>query len=235
MVKPSGGPGTPNPTRFTATNYSLYMLAFRAYGIDLWQLDAPKMSDPMKMYDLTATMAEGTTQEQFQLMLQRMLAERFNFKVHWETREMPMYALVIAKNGPKFKESKGDSDKPYDTSRTRLAADGYPELPPGQPGTKTMNGKNRMQLINVPMSRLTTWLAISLRGPVEDTTGLTGKYDMALYWSKADALSAAAPEAPSGPTIVEALKEQLGLAVEKRKGPVKVLVVDHFDWLPTPN
>ena len=124
----------------------------------------------------------------------------------------------------------------------QLREAGYPELALGRTGSRFMGGKARMQMIDVPMSRLAGMVSGHVRGPVEDMTGLTGKYDLALYWNTSDTMRAAPPvpgavevDTSSGPTIFQALKEQLGLVLEKKMGPVKILVVDHFEKVPTAN
>ncbi len=248
MVRAEGGPGTKDPTRFTAQNFSLSNLVTMAYKINYWQLSAPELQQDREMFDVTAAMAEGTTKEQFQLMLQRMLAERFGLKAHWEDHEMPLYELVVAKNGPKFKASQGEEEAPpaggmqMAIAPPTLGTDGFPELRRGQSGTMMMNGKARVRRSHETMTRWASMVSAQVRGPVQDATGLTDKYDIEMYWSSGNSpMRAAQPisvletNEDSGPTFFEALKDQLGLMLVKKKGPVKVLVVDRFDKLPTPN
>src|SRR5947208_333827 len=78
-VRASGGPGSKDPTRFTAENFDLSNLVTTAYGIKHWQLSAPAVQG-REMFNVVATMPEGTTKEHFQLMMQRLLAERFQLK-----------------------------------------------------------------------------------------------------------------------------------------------------------
>ena len=80
MVRASGGPGSKDPTRFTTLNFSLSNLVTMAYGISYWQLSAPEPDRAREMFDVAATVPEGATKEQFQLMLQRLLVERFGLK-----------------------------------------------------------------------------------------------------------------------------------------------------------
>ena len=114
-------------------------------------------------------------------------------------------------------------------------------MAPGRSGTMMMGGRARSQAMNETMSHFVGSLSGQLRGPVTDGTGLTGKYDIAMYWNTSESPgptaggSATDTDYSSGPTIFGALKEQLGLTLEKKKGPIKVLVVDHFEKLPTPN
>lgn len=251
-VRANGGPGSKDPTRFTAQNFTLRNLITTAYKISHWQLSSPELDQNRETFDVAATMAEGTTREQFELMLQRLLAERFGVKVHWDEKEMPSYELVVTKNGPKFKPSQGEEEAPPDPNKPvafptpKLGSGGYPQLARGRSGTMMMNGKARVQRLHETMARWASMLSGQVSGPVQDATGLTGTYDLELYWSSGNsAMRAASPisdngsiiaaDVASGPTIFEALKDQLGLMLVKKNGPVKVLVVDHFDKLPTAN
>ena len=127
-------------TRFRAQNFSLLNLLTTAYKINHWQLSAEKLSGGREMFDVAATMAEGTTREQFEAMMQQLLAERFELKVHWEDKEMPLYELVVVKGGPRFKASQGkeeeavDSNKPPVFGMPKLGVDGYPEVARGKSG-----------------------------------------------------------------------------------------------------
>jgi uncharacterized protein (TIGR03435 family) len=144
-------------------------------------------------------------------MMQSLLADRFKLTVHQETKEMPIYALVVAKNSPKLQPSKAE---------------------------ETEFGGSRGQFLcqKVPMSMLAGQLRRLLGRPVHDETGLTGEYDFKLEWTPdeppANAGTAEARTAPpdrTGPSIFTALQEQLGLRLESRKGVVVVLVVDRVE------
>lgn len=259
-ARASGGPGTPDPARFVGENLNLVMLVSKAYGVQHWQLSTPNWLGTT-MFDITATIPEGATKHEFELMLQNLLADRFNLKVHWEEREMPVHELVIAKNGHKMRQS---AEAPLDPSAgaaplpaqvgglPKRDIEGYPELAPDRPGMAMMGGRARMQAIQETMTHFASTLSGLVRGPVVDETHLDGKYDFGLYWGTQD--SPRIPPAPSnaapgeqrepagidsnfgsGPTIVEALRTQLGLNLEKKKGKVPVLVVDHIDRSPSPN
>jgi len=141
-----------------------------------------------------------------------LLAERFQLKFHWETRELPVYNLVALKGGPKFQQSKDDN------------------VPAGlRVSTGLLNGHKW------EVSSLANWLSAQLNMPVVDKAALKGIYDFTLKWSPvpnegnfSTSNDAAPPPPPdqSGPTIFTALQEQLGLKLEKSKGRVQVLVVD---------
>jgi uncharacterized protein (TIGR03435 family) len=100
-------------------------------------------------------------------------------------------------------------------------------------GKMTMRGHNETA---AEMARAIG--ARTLSGPLTDATGLTGKYDYTIFWSMQATVAALGPtpaDEPDGPTIFDAVEDQLGLKIEKRKGPVQVLVVDHVEKKPTEN
>lgn len=99
-----GGPGSADPGQITYSNVSLKSILTTAYGVKGYQINGPKWLDSER-FDIVAKIPKGATKEQFQLMLQNLLAERFKLTLHHETKELPMYALVVGKSGPKLKES----------------------------------------------------------------------------------------------------------------------------------
>jgi uncharacterized protein (TIGR03435 family) len=178
-------------------------------------------------------------------MLQNLLVDRFKVIVHRESREIQRYELVVAKNAPKFKEA---SPRAPNDERTVSPPglpirdrDGYPVIGP-RGGMAIAYNKARAYWPGITMEMLAGQLSGQLRGPVTDATGLTGKYDISLYWNADDNLHANAPGADaaalpgdSGPTLRQALQDQLGLRVESRKGPVEFVVVDHAESVPIEN
>ena len=155
-----------------------------------------------------------------QLMLQSLLADRFNLRVHHETKVLPVYELVVAKGGSKMKESQAA-------------------------GTNT-NSIGRLKAKGMPMTDLALLLTMFVNRFVIDKTGLPGKYDFDLhstpegmsdmseenrqFWPEKNS----GPEKISGPSIFTALREQLGLKLKSAKDPVDLLVIDHIEP-PTPN
>jgi uncharacterized protein (TIGR03435 family) len=173
-------------------------------------------------------------------MLQNLLAERFKLTFHREKKEVQAYDLVVAKNGPKLKESPttqpssdDDPEKPVSASTANRDENGFPILPPGrQPMMMAIKGGYAVQRFgDESMENFAEALAGQLRHPVSDATGLKGKYDFTLNWIMGGALS---PE-NTGPTLFTALQQQLGLRLESKKGTVDVLVVDHIEKSPTEN
>jgi uncharacterized protein (TIGR03435 family) len=186
-------------------------------------------------YDLMAKVADQNVaafhqldQAQRRLMLQVLLAAKFQLKLHREQKEVPMYALVISKNGLKMKEA--------------TPGDGYPNgmrLQDGKPaGSGALMGPTGQ---GVQVSALVLMLSrLGLDREVMDKTGLTGKYDFSLRFApEAGSIpvingqpAAVSAEDAAQPSIFTALQEQLGLKLEPTKGFVEALVIDHIE-LPT--
>lgn len=140
-VRSTGVPGSPygtNRGRFTAENFSLPNLILVAYDIPYYRLSAPGLPFNVS-FNIEAKMPIDTTKEQFQAMLRNLLAERFGLKVHWVTRQLAMYDLVVAKGGPKLKPATPDAPPETDNSDPRRTAfpgiqrgpDGFP-IPPSR-------------------------------------------------------------------------------------------------------
>ena len=173
-------------------------------------------------------------------MLIPLLAERFNLKYHHETRELPMYALVVAKGGPKLTVSKAEpAPTPDDLGKIGSRPKGIDK----RGWMRMMPGHIESQDTTIPM--LTHALSPPLGHSVVDKTGLTGRYDYTLQWTPEN-VPPSMPGAEGGPesadaendavaaSLFTAIQEQLGLKLESQKGPVDVIVVDHIDR-PSPN
>jgi len=148
--------------------------------------------------------------------------------VRHETREIQEYDLVVAKNGPKFKEA-APPGSPHGPST--LEKNGCPASPI-KGGMTFVNGIGVLHMPEVGMEFLALQVSTLLAKPVRDATGLTGKYDIALCWAPEN-LRAALPDA--GPSLQQALQDQLGLRMESKKGPVEFLVVEHAEKSPAAN
>jgi uncharacterized protein (TIGR03435 family) len=227
-----GGPGTDDPGLFSCENCEIWGLIDQAFELKAYELTGPPWMRTTRLI-ISAKIPPGTTKEQFRLMLQNLLIDRFKLTFHREKKEMPTYDLVVAKNGPKLKESTTPSE-PLPASQSKIDADGFPIVPPG-PGSGRMamaGRKTAQRFVDAPMSQLAAQLAGAARRPVHDATGLTGKYDFTLKWVMD---WGGPPTADDSPTIFEALQEQLGLKLEPRKSMVDTLVVDHIEKIPTEN
>jgi uncharacterized protein (TIGR03435 family) len=250
----TGGPGTRDPGRFTCNSCNLSMLVTAAFDIKNFQLSGPNSLNTER-FDVTATIAEGATKEQFRMMLQNLLAERFKMTVHHEKKEMPVYELVVAKGGPKLKETVEDpASKDSAVSPAPLEARGRGGPPPGNGATMTFRfgaaGSSTYSAKGQTMEQFAVMLSNQVGKPVTDGTGLKGKYDYTLTFA-ADVAGMMAKQgivlpppqpggisppadADSGPTIFAAVQE-LGLKLEQKKGLVDVVVVDHIEKVPTEN
>ena len=175
-----------------------------------WEVSA-KLDQPPPDWSSLANDARNAISRE---RMAAVLAQRFALKCHFETKQLPVYNLVVAKGGPKA----GLAPTPADAPKK------------GSYGTHGNNGANRMEANGVPIASLAANLSQSLGRTVIDKTGLTGLYDFTLtYTSDPDAGSPASADAASGPTIFTALEEQLGLKLESAKGPVPVLIIDSID------
>ena len=158
-------------------------------------------------------------------MLQTLLADRFQLKAHRETRDLPVYYLVVTKDGPKLKQATTGDTYPNGVKEATGANTGVMRLARGQ-----------LTAHAVPISNILSALTQVTGRTVLDKTGLTGRYDVNLTWmpdepvptpgsdGTAQTTSATSESAPS---IFTAIQEQLGLKLESGKGPVDCLIVDH--------
>ncbi len=189
----NGGPGTKDPGLYRCNNCNLMMLIMQAYDIKQYQLSAPGSMDAAGRFDITAKVPAGATKEQFRLMLQNMLAERFKLAIHRDKKEMQVYDMVVAKGGPKLKESVEEPAKddapddgfapPPPGGRARgpnLDKDGYPVIPKGCNGCIMVvgGGKARLHSEKETMKGFADTLASQVGKPVMDATGLKGKYEI---------------------------------------------------------
>jgi uncharacterized protein (TIGR03435 family) len=190
-----GGPGTSDPGRVTLTQMTLRQLIVKAWGLRGDDLTVPAwISEPTDFFTVTATMPADTSKERFQEMLQNLLIERFQLKLHHETRNSPGYELVVAGGGPKLHETTQDpgAEASDDISFRGFDADRFPILPPG-PGVRSVIGKGeeRARFQAQSMADFALTLGDYLRGSanpdtktpfprVADKTGLTGRYDFTL-------------------------------------------------------
>ena len=167
-------------------------------------------------FDTLAKTAPDTPRAQALLMFRNLLEDRFKLVLHREPRVLSYYALT-APGEHKMKVAKD---------------------PPAEGGVSL--GLGRIHHNNISMIMLASLIARFTRTPVVDQTGLAGLFEVTLDWTRDNSLPQAAPgatpsEPADGPTIVEAVQKQLGLRLEKRKGPVDVLVVDHAEKTPVAN
>jgi bla regulator protein blaR1 len=179
-------------------------------------------------------------------MLVSLLEDRFNFKFHHETRELPVYELIVAKGGIKAQASKPDPPKADPTGPTPDPAPGPGDAPGPAPSRHMlmMRGRGHIESVGTGISSLAHVLSGQLGRTVVDKTGLTGNFDYKLNWTPDDAaiaMTKGGDPAPSdntlesaGPSLFTALQEQLGLKLEAAKTEADVIVIDQIEP-PTAN
>jgi len=228
-----GGPGTNDPTRFSCRNCSLSLLVMHAYDVEYDQIAG--LNSRAELYEIEAKVPGGAAKDQFRMMLQKLLSERFDMSLHRETKLMQAYELLVGKNGPKMKKSvaeEGGQDATASkTPGSSLDSEGFPTLPKGQSGYASIDGRARMQLMNGTLDQLASKLSNQLDAPVINATGLAGRYDFAMYWA---GRSVDGTDDPS-PNLFSAVESQLELRLEPKKAAVPIIVIDHVDRTPSGN
>jgi uncharacterized protein (TIGR03435 family) len=245
-VKPSGpqsvrnregGPGSRDPTHYSFRSATLQDLIAEAWTVQYFQISSKSAVDKDR-FDVIANVPEGSTRDQFRLMMRNLLAERFQLKTRIESKDFPAYELVIAKSGLRLKESGGASESP----KPAAVQDGFPTLPAGPGFVANFSSSGAYPLIRMraqqqPISAFARMLHVPGQEPIVDKTGLTGRYDFTLEYTM-DALGASHGgdvEPPPAAVIFTALQEQLGLQLVARKLPFDVVVVESFDRTPAGN
>jgi uncharacterized protein (TIGR03435 family) len=198
--------------KVTIEAYGLTGLIMDAYHLNgRYQISGGPdwMDSDSERFDIVANApGEGTpTGNDVRLMLQTLLTDRFQLKVHREMKERPVYALVVAKNGPKLKQSAPDEESSMTVG-----------------GNRTFH----VTMAKATMEQFAIQLSNSgLDRPVLDKTGLAGHYDITLNWTP----EFAGPPAldSNGVNVFTAVQEQLGLKLEPQKAPVELLVIDHAE------
>ena len=243
-----GGPGSSDPVQIAYANISLTNFLAKAYGVDSYQISGPEWRDQLDAkYDFAARIPPGATEEQFKTMLQNLLVERFRLTLRHDLREFEVWELAVGANGPKFKESEmvdsGAASRPIlpaaaarPGATPKIDQNGFAQIDhPGMVIWRTEDSKGlaaRMTAKAQPLSALVTQLGSLLHGLVVDKTGLQGKYDFMLEYAADGGMDG---RNASLPNIVTAVQDQLGLKLDRRKGPIDFLIVDHAEKIPAGN
>lgn len=250
------GPGnvySPTGGLFMAKNFTLMTYIAFAYKMTDNQLSAFKKMAPdwvnNDRFNIQArTEKKGVTKDELRLMVRSLLRERFNFSAHYETKQVSIYGLKLAKpgqTGPKLQSHPAGSSCPStlpgkaldsDPPPSETVAGGFPTtcggviLLPASAANRVNIGGRNISLALLANS-LTGWG--QLGHPVKDETGLTGKFDFALEYVPELRQSFGGTQVAAvdfgGPTFRAALKQQLGLKLESEKGEVQVILLDHID------
>ena len=229
------------PDGFSATS-TVQMIIRAAYGIEDNQISGAPGWVSSEKYDVEAKMDQATADKLKKLgptqmeparqhMLQTLLAERFKLTVHRETKELPIYSLVVAKGGSKLHEA-----KPGDTYPNGIKGPDGRSAPPGAHLMRM--GRGELTAQSLGMDQIAHLLTQQTGRTVVDNTGLKGNYDFTLHWTPDQSTPTlngpgAGPDSStsseSGPSIFTAIQEQLGLKLESQKGSVEILVIDHVE------
>lgn len=204
--------------RVTMHNTQLGQVIIYGYNVTnpSYQLSGNyQLPDGWNWYDIEAIAPGMPGDDDLRLMFQTLLEDRFKLKVHRETRELPQYNLVIAKNGSKLKAADPES---------KIGAEGR-FIGTGRGTIAGFNDGLHLMGKGATMQQLAASLGGPMRAPVTDRTGLTGTFDYNVLFSRDDN-----PTDVSGPPpLTTAIQEDLGLKLEAHKGPIEVLVVDHVE------
>jgi uncharacterized protein (TIGR03435 family) len=251
----SGGPGTPDPGMFRCTRCSLGTLIVKAFNLQPYQFPG-RTSLTDNTYEIAAKVPQGSTHEEFSAMLQNLLKDRFGLISHFNEKKLKGYRLVIAKDGPKLRESTGSSLLASGDPRRAGPAESH-----NHSGAVVFGTSASYRAANQTTADLARVLSDQIGLPVDDETGLPGKYDISLRWSGSEAVHAgnhaegawaggaghaghdggggvpSGPAAdPSGPTLFDALQQQLGLRlVQAEQTIARIFVVDRVAPRPTEN
>jgi uncharacterized protein (TIGR03435 family) len=236
---------------------SLAELIRAAYRVRLYQISGPDWVTTTR-FDVVAKLPEGAKAGQVPEMMQKLLADRFHLALHNSSKEMPVYALVVGKEGSKLKESAPDDAADGSSAPAGESATGGRGRSLAEMNTEGPNGSARMSvganglhlvLKKMTMASLIDWLSRFTDRPVVDQTELTGRYDLELDVSRDEMLNAArsagiqvegnrrAPDGasdPGGDSLFTSVAK-FGLKLDPRRLPVTLLVVDHMDRTPTEN
>jgi uncharacterized protein (TIGR03435 family) len=191
-----------NVTLKTAIRWAYHVMDYQVTGPDWIGSDR---------YNISGKSAEPVAEDQLRLMLQTLLAERFQLAFHRQTKELHAYEMVVAKSGAKFHESKVEGEPVVNPDKTRMTVD--------------VKGFPASQIVDV-LSRM-------LHAPVINNTGFTGRYDATVNIARymPDGTTPFEPVA----TIILALQEELGLKLESKKMMLDLLIVDHAEKVPAEN
>ena len=237
------------PGGLFATSYPLRWLIAHAYNIPLSDMSYRLIGGPDRLleakFTINARAPRNTSRDQVRLMLQSLLADRFKLRLHPETRERPVYALIVARRGQlgdDLRPSKHDCERIGDArGRALRAGDKVPS-----DIASPRDAKNRQICFNDPgdpeprgarrhrHAGALAELVMSIQGaadrPIIDATQLTGHFEWQLIYTGARVVDASA----GFPSLRIALEEQLGLKLEPRMMPMEVLVIDALEF-PTPD
>lgn len=247
VYMPNGG----HFSNFSAANLPLVVYVKFAYKItdNQEQFLLPQLPNWVTTtpFDIQGTAQGNPSKDQMRLMMQSLLADHFRLAIHYETRRVPVFELLVDQPGTLGRLLQRHPDdspcpttfrSPSPTDPPQIIDSRFPATCGGLMGmSPSAPGRFRAGARNVPMELIASSMtggASGLNRPVLDRTGLSGKFDFAIEFSPKpeDVVSARGEDFrpdPAGPTFMEALKEQLGLKLEPLTGAFDVLVIDNVE------
>jgi uncharacterized protein (TIGR03435 family) len=206
----------------TSSNQTLRRMILLAYGMQDYQVEGPAWLGSER-FDVAAKFPEALPQDRekyaaaMRNMMRKMLEERFKLQVHRDQKIFPVYGLLVAKKGIKFKE--------------------VPDT-----GSHSNSDDTHYEGSGISMAGFAAFLSREVGQPVLDMTGLKGAYALKLDWVREPRTTVevksdvpVAQDALPGTNIPTAIQDQLGLRLEMRKAPIEILIVDHVERVPTEN
>jgi uncharacterized protein (TIGR03435 family) len=236
------------------TFFSLKDLLTMAYKVKDYQVLGPSWL-ASERFDISAKLPEGAARPQVTEMMQALLAERFKVKLHRDSKEFPVYALMMAKSGVKMKESLNAPPSAEELTKTPISV----SASGGREGTTVdlghgsyfTIGNNKLEARKLQMAALADMLARFVDRPVVDMTELKGNYDFSIEFSPEDframmirsAITAGVTLPPEALRLIEGgpgdslftAMQSVGLKLDRRKAPLEVIVVDEASKTPTEN
>ncbi len=220
---------------FAEEGNTMQMLVRLAYGVQDDQiLGAPNWFNSRR-YDIDAKLGTSAQEQMSKLsldqrksadrrLLQGLLEDRFHLALHRESKELPVYELMVAEGGPKLQEAKPGDNHSYFTNIASHSGMGQVRI-----------GEGEFNAQAVELAAMAEMLSERMGHAVVDKTGLTGKYDFTLRWTPIPSqdplgINSSAPPEPTG-SLLTAIQEQLGLKLVPQTKPMEVLVIDHVEEL----
>ena len=206
-----------HPGSLNMRNVSLSSAVQWAYDVRDFQVSGPGWM-AAERYDIAAKAVGPAPPAQLRLMLRTLVADRFQLALHSETKELPVYALVVAKGGPKLHEAKGE---------------GEGNVLPGldfRDGAIVFQNRSMHDLAKQPSGK-----PFSMDHPVIDKTGLNAAYDFSLKLAGSNAELKGLFQAEMDPSVLTGILQEIGLKLEPQRSPVEILIVDHAEKVPTGN
>jgi uncharacterized protein (TIGR03435 family) len=201
-----------SPGHFAMRNVPLRYCLEWAWDLKDYEIAGPDWIQSENRYDIIASAPGAATEEQMRLMLRNLLTDRFQMKIHLESRNLDVYVLEPGKGEPKMKEATAGEQTSVGATQPR----------------------GSVKFTKQPISRFTFMLTSRLDKPTLDETGLKGLYDFTIDLSGLG-FNGNPPEDTSAPSVFTTVPQDLGLRLEAAKRPVEILVIDQAEKIPTAN